>query len=89
MNAFEMINTRLDELEDAKGNHSEPLTVRSERLFLEAVSFKMEQEAARLALKLRLVNSFRAVEYRQSAVMDRDHCTVPHHQYDEHEQLDL
>ena len=87
MSAFDMINTRLNELEDAIGNHTEPLTVQSERAFLEAVSFKMEQEAARLALKFRLVNSFRAIEYRQAGVVDRDHCTVPHHQFDEHEQL--
>ena len=81
MNSSQMIESMIE------GLGSKPLTVRDIQADLERLSFKLEQEHARRELRLRLVNSFRTVEYRQAGVADIDHCTVPHNQFDEHEQL--
>ncbi len=81
MNSAQMIENMIDGLD------SKPLTVRDIQADLERISFRLEQEHARRELKLRLVNSFRAVEYRQSGVVDLDHNPVTHHQFDEIEQL--
>jgi len=87
MNASEMIESKLEQLEDNAGNHTQPRLMRDFRLFLESLSFELEKEQARLALGLKRVNSFRAIEYRQVGVMERDHNLVPHPRYKEHEQF--
>ena len=82
MNAFELVESELEGLEAA----TKPLTVRFVRALLERVSFKLEQDNAKLAM----ANSFRPVEVAQIKALNLDPNSKHHDtRYDEHEQLDL
>lgn len=95
MNAAKMVNDKITQLEDAVGNHLDTRLMRDIMLFLDAVSIQMEKDDHKLALGLKRVNSFRVVEsmsdeqrtIEQIKVMNRDHNTTPHHQYDEWESI--
>lgn len=62
MNAAQMVSAKIEQLDDAKGNHSDTRLMRDITLFLESVSIQMEKDDQRLAKGLKQVNSFRVVE---------------------------
>ena len=94
MNAAQMVEAKIEQYEDAAGNHTDKRLVRDFRLFLESVSFEMEKEQHRLVKSLKAVNSFRIVENMSDEQKTRDQIEVvnlatqvEHHQYDDMEQI--
>ena len=95
MNAAQMIESKIEQYEDAAGNHTDKLLVRDFRLFLESLAFEMEKEQHRLVRGLKAVNSFRIVENMsdeqktldQIRIMNNDHNLTLHPQHDEWEPI--